>query len=400
MQSSVICRLLAGIALVSAIPVVAQTSAPTLRTVRPDVRASGPEQRPKLVKKPIVYLQAVQPTTLNYNPALYAAMMKDWKPITQGAVAGGPELFTRDGKLFLIATGQDKFIHAGRLDPATMTIDPESWTLVNSTHPSLGETSCFPQEDGTSKYDGSPCGSLTTGGKAYTFWIYHDYGLLTGGTWAPAEGSNAALRPAFIHNDYNKIIKGNSHPHGVDVPAFKTTVWDGSKMWMLAATYQASSGGANGIHGWEVVPLPMAASGFGCDYRCAYRRTDGSAAVVTFRTTVTSKEPAAYNGQFEQLGPPTPPLAGATGTPDLIERSGVYHVFMPRSDGGLSYIVGQGDANKLGSVPSWGSWQDLGGYIKKGTTPSCVRFSQGGICAIQSADGKIYAKRWGATGGL
>lgn len=369
-------------------------------TPRPSATISAQQRRTpaRAVKKPMAFV-VIQPqnTLASGVVAAMALAMKDWTPATDGAVIGGPELFQRDGQVFLLATGQDHAVHGVRIDPSTLKPDPSTWTLVMADQPALSGVTCSAQKDGTPAYDPSECSYLTTGGAAFHFFMWDQYGLLSGSSYAKPEGHNAGARPAYILNEYNSVIAGHSSPHKVTVPELLMAVWDGhDKMFVDGANF----GDADG-YGWDVVPLPALASGLGCDFRCAYRRGDGSAAVVALKTIVTADEPnGAYSAAFKQIGQPTPPLPGAIGTPDLIERNGVTHVFMARAGGGLSYIRGATGVNQLGGAPAWEGWQDLAGMMKLGSDPSCVRYGAGGICAIQGMDGRIYLRRWGGSAGL
>lgn len=386
---------------VQSVPASAQTAPVTARPmqVKPATIRVLPQQRrtpAKPVKQPMVFV-TFQPTATIAPAAVIAMAMKDWTPVTDGAVIGGPELFQRDGQIFLIATGKDQAVHGARIDPATLKADPSTWTLIMADQPALGGVTCSAQADATPHYDPSECAYLTTGGAAFHFFMWDQYGLLSGSSFAKPEGHNAGARPAYILNEYNTVIAGHSSPHKVVVPELLMTVWDGQGQMFVSG---ANFGDADG-YGWDVVALPAVASGLGCDFRCAYRRSDGRAAMVVLKTKVTADEPnGVYAASFQQLGQPTPPLPGAIGTPDLIERNGVSHIFMSRTGGGLSYIRGATGVNKLGGTPAWESWQDLGGMMTPGTDPSCVRYGAGGICAIQGPDGRVYLRRWGGSAAL
>jgi hypothetical protein len=328
-----------------------------------------------------------------------AERLSSWTRITAGATRGGPELVRIGDDIWLIATGGDGVVQAGRLDLNTKQIEPSTWVAL--TEPvSNDAVSCVPISDDQVERT-VRCAALVQGGAVATFDIQVETaGIKVSSPISAPIGSNAGGRPAIEFNAWNNSwYTGYSQETGPQ--RVMPVVWaGGDRIWLK--NMNPTSG-----QGWQTYQVPGLASPVSCAWnKCVYRMASG--AVGTFRLwTDLWDQPPQMNLWDTKISrtfintplPDTPPLPKATGTPEIATESfytSASTIVMTDTAGTVWSIKGD---NKKGQQ-SWTEWTSLAGANRKGSAPSCVLHSTSLVCAIQASDGSIYMRQVGASGGL
>jgi hypothetical protein len=141
---------------------------------------------------------------------------------------------------------------------------------------------------------------------------------------------------------------------------------------------------------WKAIPALAVASSAVCadtnpnvSMACAARSTPGG---VLLASGLISAFRADTIWTQARLSPPIPGGAG-TGLPALtVHPSNRISVMVRGGDGRLKRITYKTDG-------SWGAWEDIGGSLAPGSSPSCQPDGEVSVCVVRGPDGAGWLKR-------
>lgn len=326
----------------------------------------------------------------------FAAEMKGWIPVSEGAVSGRPELAVVNGQVYAVIPGAAGKLHAVRLHSDTLAPVSQSWSIVNdgTNVPARSAASCV------SLYEQSiDCGYLTNGGAAAGQMIWIEPGTPQIGTAPPRNlgGKLAGAEPSIAVVSAYNTLRYDTDNFWDQEPVL--LVWDGQsgvftyqgKFSGSGTSWQKYSAGAN---------APLA-----CDSDCYAMTPQGWMEWTTEAESLSEQGYAAKTltktfAELNRVRPANvPALAGGQKGADFVWLD--YGVLVQVGPGNSLYAIPRSQA------PGWddanpdtyryqfkGPWKKLGGIVRAGTAPSCVNWGEALTCAIQAADGRVYVRRF------
>ena len=202
-------------------------------------------------------------------------------------------------------------------------------------------------------------------------------------------GSNAGAAPTVV----DRIEWSKNKETSVEEVTAHFAVWDGKSAlffkrdgWKLGPDYLDPADGATS---WG--KLPDAFYGpIGCSPVAFGGGVCASVDNERVRVGLLDKD-----GKYT-VRAMSPKLPGLTGRPAVIFLGADKYIIVARGPGGrvhrISYVS---DPDKFGT-----SWKDEGGFITKGSSPTCAKVANQAVCVVQGGDGKLYAKAISAGSGL
>ncbi len=320
------------------------------------------------------------------NFQLVKADMSGWTALTNGAAKGGGSISSDGTYTILAVRGGDNDIYLTPFNPNSFgLIDSSAWTGLGINANSEPQCSAFKVIISSVTNHNIKClylgatGNALIRGTAYDGKSFAQIYL----TQDNMGGKNAGAAPSFLAAPDNQALQVGTKTY------MNLAVWDGAKsLFVKRAGEGFSISGSyipDGVTDWKKLNFPVEGP-VGCYQmggsfgQCALTVDGKRIRVIKFNDAESEPSVNAVSPDY---------AGGVNGRPTIASvGAGKFVVAVRAGDGKLIQIVYNSNTKSF-----VGGWKSEGGFVTKGSSPSCVGVGSNATCVIQGADGKLYAKK-------